>query len=291
MKYSSLHTHTTFCDGQDDIETYIRAAWEQGFHSIGFSTHAPVEKAGLCTGWHLKQARLEPCLDAVRAARRRWEGKIPVYLGLEIDWIQGRMGPADREYQALGLDYIIGAVHYVLPPDNAPPIAVDSSPAEFEQDLKTHFNGDGEALAAAYWAAQTEMIQAGGFDILAHFDLVKKNNPGDRWFSTASGAESPYLRAACALIDPIARSGAVVEINTGGLNRGSTTETYPSRYILSLLHEKTVPVIITADAHNVTHLGGHYDTARQTLQQAGYTKTVLFEGRRAGVPLWREDEL
>ncbi|GHV89171.1 histidinol-phosphatase [Spirochaetia bacterium] len=287
MKYSSLHTHTTFCDGQDDIETYIRVAWERGFHSIGFSAHAPVEKAGLCTGWHLKQERLEAYLDAVRAARRRWEGKIPVYLGLEIDWIQGRMGPADREYQTLGLDYIIGAVHYVLPPDNGPPIAVDSAPAEFEQDLKTRFNGDGEALAAAYWATESEMIQAGGFDILAHLDLIKKNNGGDRWFSTAT----PYLRAVTALIDPIVRSGVVVEINTGGLNRGSTTETYPSRTILSLLHEKTVPVIITADAHAVTHLGGHYDTARQTLHQSGYTKTVLFEGRQSGTPIWREDEL
>jgi histidinol-phosphatase (PHP family) len=289
MRVSSLHTHTRFCDGQDDIETYCRAAWEKGFASIGFSAHAPIaQKTGLPTDWHLPEARLGEYLGAVREARRRWEGKLPVYLGLEVDYIRGLMGPADRDYRELGLDYVIGSVHYVFPPDGGEPVTVDCSGEEFEANIRDRFDGQGEGVMAAYWDALGEMIRAGGFDILGHLDLVKKNNPEGRWFSETAPA---YLDRARGLMEPIARSGAVVEVNTGGLNRGSTREPYPSLPLLRMLRENQVPVTLSSDAHRAAHLDGHYDLARETLIAAGYTETMLFERRREGKSLWSGEPL
>jgi histidinol-phosphatase (PHP family) len=293
MTLTSLHTHTLFCDGKDDVEALCAVAWEKGFASIGISAHAPIEKAGFSSGWHLPKARLAEYLDEVRSAKKRWEGKIAVYLGLEVDFIPGVMGPGDREYREMGLDYIIGSVHYLLPPGETSfgpeeGFTVDCPLEEFETGLRRYFEGDGEAMMAAYWDAVAEMVRAGGFDILGHLDLVKKNNRGNKWFSPAGRLYRGKLEA---LAGPIAASGAVVEVNTGGLNRGSTAETYPSTGILSLLHEKGVPALITGDVHEKGHLGGHYETARQTLFAAGYREQTLFEGRTGGKACWRKDGL
>jgi histidinol-phosphatase (PHP family) len=288
VTYSCLHTHTDFCDGKDGVEAMCRAAFEKGLSAIGFSAHAPAEHAVGRTIWHLPQERLPGYLDAVRSAKQRWAGKIDIYLGLEVDYIKGRMGPADRVYRELGLDYIIGSVHYIFPPGGGEPFTVDSPKDEFEHDLRAYLDGDGEALSAVYWETEAEMIRAGGFDILGHLDLIKKNNPGDRWFSTAA---PPYMEKSAALIPLIAAAGRVVEVNTGGMNRGLFDEPDPSLRLLSLLCGAGVPVIITADAHETAHLDGHYREAREALLKAGYRRASVFKGRQAGQPVWKNEEI
>ncbi|MDR0589414.1 MAG: histidinol-phosphatase [Spirochaetaceae bacterium] len=289
MRYSCIHTHTTFCDGRDDIETFCRTAYERGFVSLGFSSHAPIrQKTGLVSGWHISDDRFQEYLDAVLSARRRWEGKLPVYIGLEVDYIRGMIGPADREFQSLGLDYLIGSVHYVIPPDGSLPFTVDDPPDEFSQKVREHFGGDGEGVMEAYWDAMDDMIRAGGFDLLAHPDLIKKNNRGEGFFSRKS---ETYLSRLKKVADSAAQSGIVVEVNTGGLLRGWTDELYPELRFLRLFKEKNIPLTITADAHRAEHLGGYYAEARKALLESGYTQTVLFEGRSHGRPVWTGDPL
>jgi histidinol-phosphatase (PHP family) len=288
---SCLHTHTVFCDGEDDVETYCRRAWEGGFHSLGFSAHGPIaRKTGLKTDWNLPEERLEAYLDAVREARRRWKGKLPVYLGLEADYIGGLTGPADKEYQDMGLDYLIGSVHYLVPP-RAAPFTVDGDREELDRGLKEGFGGDGEALMQCYWDQVAAMIRAGGFDILGHADLIKKNNRplGREFFDPCCPG---YIRRTGEIaVLAGGRSGMTVEINTGGMNRGRVNETYPSLAMLRLFRENRVPAIISADAHRAGDLEGHYGEALETARRAGYGSTVLFEGREGGRPRWAEREL
>jgi histidinol-phosphatase (PHP family) len=140
----------------------------------------------------------------------------------------------------------------------------------------------------AYWDAVRDMIAAGGFDILGHVDLVKKNNAGERWFKP--GSEAYGLRAR-----EIARAagagGLVVEVNTGGLNRGRIAETYPSLSVLRFFREYRVPALITADAHRAQDLDGGYEAARNTLLAAGYAEQVLMRGIQNGRPQWAHHAL
>ncbi|GHU91910.1 histidinol-phosphatase [Spirochaetia bacterium] len=289
MKYSCLHTHTIFCDGKDDIETFCRRAWEKGLVSIGFSAHAPVgRKTGFKTDWHLADDRLDEYLEAVHAARSRWEGKLRVFLGLEVDFIPGLMGPADADYSCLGLDYIIGSVHYLIPPNGAEPFTVDGSTEELEKGLCAGFKGDGEALAAAYWDAEEAMIRAGGLDILGHADLIRKNNGARHFFYPAGEA---CRRRTKDIAGAAAVAGIIVEVNTGGLNRKKIDDTYPSIPFLRLFRENNVPAIITADAHRAKDLDGHYGDALSALRAAGYTEAVLFEGRKNNKALWKKEFL
>jgi histidinol-phosphatase (PHP family) len=80
----------------------------------------------------------------------------------------------------------------------------------------------------------------------------------------------------------------VVEVNTGGINRGAIDETYPSPAFLRIFRENAVPALITADAHRAEDLDGHYRKARETLLASGYTETVLFEGKEGDARWVRE---
>ena len=277
-----MHTHTLFCDGQDDVETMCRTAFEKNLCAIGFSAHAPIPKqTGIKTDWHLSEDRLDDYAAEVRAAKSRWQGKLSVYLGFEVDYIKGLRSALDSDIKAVNPDYIIGSVHYLVPVNGAEPFTVDGLPEEFEKGLNEGFGNDMEALIHCYYDTLAEMIAIGGFDILGHADLVKKNCQVSNYLS----AESESARH-----EEIARAAAaallVTEVNTGGLNRNKTSDTYPSLPFLRVFHQQHVPVIITADAHKAADLDGNYNIALQTIAAAGYSGHVLFQGRVDGKAVW-----
>jgi histidinol-phosphatase (PHP family) len=283
LRLSSMHTHALFCDGQDDVETMCRAAFEKNLCAIGFSAHAPIfKRTGIKTDWHLSDDRLDEYVSEVLAAKNRWRGKLLVYLGFEVDYIKGLRSALDGDIKAVNPDYIIGSVHYLVPANGCEPFTVDGPIEEFEKGLSEGFSGDGNALMHCYYDTLAEMIAICGFDILGHADLVKKNSQGRNFLT----AESEAVRQ-----EEIAHAAAsqrlVIEANTGGLNRKTTSDTYPSLSFLRLFNKWKVPVIITADAHRLEDLDGHYDTAVNALISAGFQEHALFEGRNNGAAVWR----
>jgi len=295
--FSSLHTHTVFCDGKEDVQTMCMAAYEKNLCSVGFSSHAPVGKTGLKTTWHMKDEKLVDYINEIKTARIRWKRNLPVYLGLEVDYIKGLRSPSDKDIKDLNLDYTIGSVHYLIPP-HGEPFTVDGPLEELENGILNGFDGDGESMLSAYLNNIMEMVTVGGFDIVGHLDLVRKNYKSKgsitfhekkgRWFEI--GNEN-YMRRMEEIVRAISAAGLVVEANTGGINRGYVTDTYPSLAVLRLLRQYNVPVMVSADAHRSADLDGHYKEARQFLLDAGYSSHVLFEGRKNGKPTWAEHPL
>jgi histidinol-phosphatase (PHP family) len=212
-------------------------------------------------------------LAEVHVARRRWAGKLTVCAGLEVDYMKDIAGPVDfAEWRTLkenALRYIIASVHYLVPP-RGEPFTVDGSDAEFENGIRYGYNGSVEDAVNAYWDAEEALVQEGGFEILGHVDLIKKNNAGEKYFSPQS---EWFVKRLVRLADRIAASGITVEVNTGGLNRKKTTELYPSPFFLTLLKQRNVPVVITSDAHRAAHLDGCYPQALEALRAAGYEDT------------------
>jgi len=285
--FSSMHTHTLFCDGQDDVETMCRAAYEKKLYAIGFSAHAPIfRQTGIKTNWNMSEDRLDEYVSEVLAAKRRWQGKLAVFLGFEVDYIKGLRSAMDSDIKALNTDFIIGSVHYVVPANGAEPFTVDGPPEEFEKGLNEGFGGDGEALMHCYYDAVAEMTAMGGFDILGHADLIKKNCQNISYWPVESEV-CRQREIACAA----AKTGIVAEVNTGGLNRKKTRDVYPSLSFLRFFREWEVPVIITADAHCAQDIDGHYDAALQALIYADFKEHVLFYGKNNGNTLWKKEKI
>jgi histidinol-phosphatase (PHP family) len=284
--FSSMHTHTKFCDGDDDVETMCSAAYEKNLYAIGFSDHVPIERhTGIKTFWNMKEELLNDYINDVIAAKSRWHGKLKVFLGLEVDYIKGLRSPIDNDIKSLNIDYLIGSVHYIVPSNGCEPFTVDDSFEELEKGLNEGFNRNWEMLMNCYYDAMAEMIALGGFDILGHADLIKKNCLGKNYWPIESEIcrQKEIARAA-------ANTGIIVEVNTGGINRGKINEVYPSSAFLNLLREYDVPVIITADAHCTEHIDENYDTALQTIVCAGFKEHMIFYGKDNGKTVWQKEK-
>jgi len=282
-----MHTHTIFCDGRDDVETMCRTAYEKKLYAIGFSSHAPTEKQlGSESSWNLKEKNVNAYINEVHAAKKRWQGKLKVFLGLEADYIKNIRSPADSDITAMNLDYVIGSVHYLIPQNGGHPFTVDGSSEEFEKGINEGFNGDALSLMHSYYDSQLEMISKGGFEILGHADILKKNcNNKNYWQKEKETARQKEIAQAAS------RSGIVIEVNTGGINRKKIDEVYPSLSFLKYIREYNVPVIITADAHCAEHIDGNYNIALNMLKSAGIKEHFLFNGKLNGKIIWHKEKI
>jgi len=293
MPLACIHTHTTFCDGSDEVETFCRMAHSKGLVSVGFSAHAPItRKTGIPSSWNLSEDKLPLYIEEVKAAQKRWQGKLPVYLGLEVDFIPGLIGPADRDFREMDLDYIIAAVHYVIPP-RGEPFTVDDLAENVERGIKESYGGDPAGIVKAYWNSQEALIRSGGFDVLAHPDLIKKNyiELKTRGIKLFSEDDDFYREKTANVAALMAEAKITTEVNTGGLNRGKTKDCYPSANFLKLFRKHGVQMVINADAHKAEDLDGHYAQAREAMLAAGYSETTLFAGRKNGRAVWNSVKL
>jgi len=286
---SNYHTHCDFCDGRATAAQMAEAALAAGYGTLGFSSHAPLP---FPTSWNMDPARLPAYLDALRGLAQAYEGRLTVLAGLEIDFIDGLCGPADDRFSSLGLDYSLGSVHYVLPKGAPEPRAdaldargeptfgftVDEPEADFAAHLEAFYGGDAEALVEDYYTALIACVGRGGFDILGHLDLIRKNNRGQAFFNEGSPR---YREAAMGAVDALRGSGVIVEVNTGGMARGKTDTPYPAGWILKELRARGVDICVCADAHEPGHLGALREAGLRAAHEAGYRRLARLgrEGR------------
>lgn len=279
MLLTNYHTHTEFCDGKGSPADMLSKANQSGFRALGFSAHAPLPFENPFT---LKESDLQPYIEAVNQLKNR--GITEVYVGLEIDCLPGLITPADESWKTLGLDYSIGSVHALIGPDEQyPMLSVDGPQEMLDFLLDEVYLGDEKALIEAYYRRVADLCQLGGFDILGHYDLVKKHNLKRQFFNE----EAPWYRdIVISTLDVVAQAGVIMEVNYGGMLRGATEEVYPPLWLLKEARKRHIPVQINADAHHPDHLGVHHQYSRELLLQAGYlTQRVLLGGK------WQEIEL
>ncbi|OHD22042.1 MAG: hypothetical protein A2Y38_13660 [Spirochaetes bacterium GWB1_59_5] len=275
---TNYHTHCEFCDGKASARTMAQAARQAGFKALGFSSHAPLP---FRTGWAMDRERLPEYVETLRALGREHAPVMDILVGLEIDYIEGLCGPADGRFTEARLDYSIGSAHFVTPV-GAPRVsataldaagvptfgfAVDEPEGDFDAHLAAFYSGDGEALVDDYYAAVAACVRAGGFDILGHFDLIRKNNRGQTRFREDSAR---YRAAAMTAVEALVGTDIIVEINTGGMARGKTDSPYPAPWILKELRSRNVSVCVNADAHAPEHLIAFRDDGVRAAAKAGY---------------------
>ena len=240
---TNLHTHSTWCDGKNTPEEMTLAAIAKGFDTIGFSSHmaSPLDLEET-----VDPARYGDYVADVRRVAAKYSGRIRVLCGAEADYIPGVTAPEKSRYAALGLDYLIGSVHYVSAPDGAL-VPVDNTPGILRDGIERHFGGDARKYIERYFEQQTEML-AFDFDIVAHVDLVRKFNVKAPYFDESAPW---YLAARHRFALALSASGKTTEINTGAISRGWLSEPYPAADFRAELAALGVRMIYSSDSHSV----------------------------------------
>lgn len=232
--------------------------------------------------------RLPDYMKTLHALSLEHAPEMEVLTGLEIDYIEGLCGPADGRFDAVQLDFSIGSAHFVTPAgapkasataldaagDPTFGFAVDEPEDDFLAHLATFYQGDAKKLVGDYYAAVTACINAGGFDILGHFDLIRKNNRGQVHFREDT---TQYRDSAMMAVEALAGTDIIVEINTGGMARGKTDSPYPASWILRELRNRNVRVCLNADAHAPEHLSAHRDDGLRAAVEAGYRSLMVID--------------
>lgn len=272
----SYHSHSRFCDGKGEPEDYVRAALEKGFSAFGFSSHAPVPFA---TDWNMKLSDLSEYLCLTKRLKEQYRGRIDLYTGLETDFF-----PGCTDWRAMpDLSYTVGAVHFLPHPQTGIAMPVDDDAKEFRKTLENGFDGEIQAFGEAYYGTLREMLVAMPPNMLAHMDVFRKNNGGNRYFDE----EDEWYRGEIGKTLEVALlTDVIIEVNTGAMSRGTLKEPYPSGWILEAIHESGIPIVLNSDAHHPDAVDFGYVEVRKQLLQIGFThQRVLYEGIWQDMPL------
>lgn len=256
MIKQNLHTHTSFGDGRDSPEEMVLAAIEKGFTSIGFSEHAYTPYDYECC---IKREDVPVYFAEIDRLKQKYMGRLGIFVGFECD--------AHYNTPRDGLDFTIGSAHYVITEDTGEYITIDYLPERFEKAVREAADGSVERLVEMYYNELVRFALEYRPDIVGHMDLIKKLNGFGRYFDPESAW---YKRVVDEAAEKIAAADCVVEVNTGGIFRGSQKEPYPSPGILSRLFELRVPVTISSDAHSADALDFWFDEAVKLLKKTGY---------------------
>lgn len=236
----NFHSHTPYCDGRAPMAEMAEAAVAAGMTHWGFSPHSPIPIWSSC---NMDKAVVGEYLAEVDRLRGEMEGRINLYASMEIDYLGPEFGPASDYFASLPLDYRIGSVHFV-PCRPGEWVDVDGNFASFSEKMERHFDNDIRRVVEGFYAQSMAMVEAGGFDIIGHFDKIGHNASQ---FCPGIEDEPWYQELVHALIDAIVRSGVIAEVNTKAL--ATAGRIFPSaRYIPELLR-RGVPLVVNSDAH------------------------------------------
>lgn len=268
MHLTNLHTHTFYCDGKNSPEEMILAAIDNGFNSLGISSHGPVLEE---TDWNIRHDKIEEYIALVNGLKDKYKDKIEIFLGMELDYIPGIGFTKLSKSLIERLDYYIGSVHYLGTFNDGVMWTVDYTIDELLRGIEESFQGNNREAVEAYYKLISEMAEKFQPPIIGHLDLFKKNNKDNKIFDER---EDWYIEAVEKCLDVIKDTSSAIEINTGGIARNYTDEQYPSTFILKMIQERNIPIIISSDAHSTDAIFCKIDDMYKLIQKIAFEEVL-----------------
>ncbi len=254
-KYN-FHSHTQYCDGRADMEAFVKEAIKQGFTHYGFSPHSPIPIESPC---NMKHEDVPAYVDEFNRLKRLYGDRISLYLSMEIDYLGDDWGSSNAFFANIPLDYRIGSVHFI--PSDYGYIDVDGCYENFKEKMSRYFHNDIRYVVETFYRQSTLMLEAGGFDIIGHFDKIG-HNAGH--YREGIEQESWYKTLVYDLMDLIIEKGVIVEINTKAWQEHNRM--FPGVAWIPYLLKANVPILVNSDAHFPALIDANRPTAFQFLE-------------------------
>ena len=262
-KKSSVHCHSTMCDGKNTLQDMASAACAQGLTTLGFTGHSYTQRD---REYCMSPSRTAQYKATIAKLKAEYKGKVDILCGIEWDILS--------EDKRTGYDYWIGSAHHLYGKNTGKYYEIDFRPQDLWDCINDDFDADPLAAVEAYFA-EVEKVAALKPDILAHIDLIKKLNAKGEFFDE----ESPrYKAAALKALQAAKDNDCLLEVNTGGVYRGYRKDFYPSAWMLEEWNKMGGKVIITSDSHDVSSLTFGFEEAAAAIRAAGFTSVEVLTG-------------
>ncbi|CCQ96617.1 Histidinol-phosphatase [[Clostridium] ultunense Esp] len=258
-----VHLHESKGITLDWLKEYVEVARQRGIGDLGISEHAyffQETKEILVNDWANRRRSLhfQDYLALFEAAEKE---KIPVKMGIEMDYVPGKEREIEEFISRYPFDYVIGSVHWIGD------WGIDLAAYRDEYEKRDIYG-----VYRAYFDQVVTLAESRLFQFVGHIDLVKIFNyrPTDQAF-----LEGEYDRVVRAL----SRSGTSIEISTAGL-RKPVGEIYPDPLLLKKCFEAGVTIVLSSDAHEPQHVGYEYGKAVELARSVGYTEVQVFTRKK-----------
>lgn len=271
MYWSNYHSHSTFCDGRSPMEEFVRFAIAKGVKKYGFSSHAPLP---FTTQWTMPEEDFVDYRQEFYRLKEKYSSEIELFIGLEIDFIDGCSDADNGFFRDKKLDYSIGSVHYTDLLDNKNNYwSVDGGFAEFDNGLQQFYKGNIRVATERFFEITNKMIEKGGFDIVGHVDKITYHG---RKFRDFNVADKWYVNLMTNTLELIKNKGLLLEINTKSLREHGIT--YPHQFFYSLINEIGIPVMVNSDCHYPTNITDGFRETYKALKEAGFESMQQLTG-------------
>ena len=261
MYKTDYHIHTKYSDGRATALENIDAAYEAGFNEMGFADHVLICKTN--EKWCMAPKDLDDYYKYFNQLREE-TSKIPVKVGLEVDYIEGREKDIEKMLDKYDIDYRIGSVHYI-----ERKMCIDSEP-------KIYIGKDFDYVFDLYFKTVSKAVESNLFDIIGHFDLIRV------FCFKPTYDVTPYYKSFSKLLK---KHDISFEINTNGRNK-PVNDFYPDKRFLEILAKDGNTVCVNSDAHYPYRIGQFFDEAYELVKEAGFKEMATFNHReRKMVPI------
>jgi histidinol-phosphatase (PHP family) len=270
--------------GIDDFSAAVQRAISMGFPSLSFVIHSP-----RLTSFRYRSERdtevkfirgdeaFFTYANNMEALKRSYRGRIRIRYGIELEWMGPELGlqwNRSKLFQAFGVDFVIGSVHF-----SYQGIPYDGSKQDSERLID--MRGGLEAFWAGYLDEMIEMIDTSWemIHVVAHLDLPKLYAPLPEAMKDVEHSAHFLARRMRTLLEMISDLNLTVDVNLSGLRKGCGL--YPELQFLRRARQLNIPIAIGSDSHHIEEIGRDYAQGLQLAREAGYRHYVTFS---RGIP-------
>lgn len=231
-----LHVHSAFSvDSDSKISQIAAVAKLKGLRYVGITDHYEMRYGELKYGFDVE--KFTETVDST-------ESEVTLLKGVEWGWDCEGDTP---DFQ--GLDYVSLSVH--------------RCDVEFEMVQSCYED---------YLKRTLECVERADFDVLAHFDFVRRYMPGNPPIPD-------HLRPlVLEILEVLKEKGATIELNTEGFVVYG--EPHPPVWVLEEARKMGIPVTVGSDAHNLENIGREVGRALKLLKNLGFKSVAVFRKRR-----------
>ncbi|WP_339060414.1 histidinol-phosphatase HisJ [Tepidibacillus marianensis] len=261
--FIDYHTHNERCghaDGQ--LRNYIEQGIKVGLDQLGLSDHMPIihlPKEKIPSGTAMELHQLEEYVREAVDLKKEYQGQIDIKVGIEADYIESYEREIEMLLSPYPFDYIIGSAHFLGEWDHS-----DSRQMEGWQRKSV------DEIFSEYYRAIQGLAKSGLYDIVGHFDVIKKHG------HVPKGNIMPVIEQS---LQVIRDQDMAMEVNSSGLYK-IVKEIFPAPNIIEKALALGIPFTLGSDAHKPEHVHVGVEEGRKVLQQLGATQIATFDQRK-----------
>jgi histidinol-phosphatase (PHP family) len=252
------HVHSHFsCDAEASMDAMCQAAITAGICELGFSDHFDLHPNEPFRDY------LDPesWWQSFEKCRNTYSSAVTLRAGVEVGEPHRFPQDVQQLLQGYPWDYVLGSLHWV------------GDTCVFD---RAFFQKDEQSTYLAYFRELECLVDDGVFDILAHFDVVKRYGYEYYGEFQAESYEEPIRR----ILHKLADRNLALEVNTSTLRRSIQIPSPDSLIIQWFLEEGGRFLTLGSDAHIPQDVGFGLGSLETMVKSMGYCGLAQFERRR-----------